>query len=859
MRFFNSVNLQDAPIKNFVLEQLASDTGSPSQGEIWYNTTVNFPKIQLDSRIMTISDQYVSSVSGSGVVSVSGGLTPTITLTSSATSGQALLSQGTGVAPAFGALNLAGGASIITGILPVANGGSGVATGAANLFFATPNGSLGATSLRSIVAADLPTSGVTAGAYPKVTVDTYGRVTAGTTLLATDIPTLSWSIINSATTPTTLSGYGITDAIPSSQKGANSGVASLDASGKVPTTQLPTAVLGALSYQGTWDANANSPTIPTAASGNKGFYYKVATSGSTTIDTISDWKIGDWIVSNGTTWDKIDNTDSVSSVAGRTGAITLAVADVSGAAPLASPTFTGTVTATTFAGSGASLTSIPNSALTNNTITVGSTSIALGASATTFAGLTSVTSTTFVGALTGNATSAGYATNTAIINDAATSSAVYPTWVTANTGNLPQKTTSTRLSFVPSTGILMATGFAGSGAGLTSIPNSALTNTTITVGSTSIALGASATTLAGLTSVTSTTFVGALTGTASLATSLASGAAGSIPYQTGAGVTAMLATGSGVLVGGATPSYSTTPTLTGTNFTGIPGTAINSIVATATLATNATNIAITDDITTSTSVYPTWVTATTGNLPQKTSSTKLTFTPSTGTLSATTFAGAHTGSGAGLTAIPNTALVNDHITVGTTLIALGASSTTLAGLTSVTSTTFVGALTGNASTVTTNANLTGEVTSVGNATTLANVGTAGTYTKVTTNARGLVTSGTTLSATDIPSLDFAKVTTGIVPILQGGTGATTAADARTNLGVPSKVSGLIGDGTTTAITFTHNLGLATPNALFVSVCIESTGEVIFPDVTIVNANSISIIYGTGLQPATNAHRVTVIG
>ncbi len=49
---------------------------------------------------------------------------------------------------------------------------------------------------------------------------------------------------------------------------------------------------------------------------------------------------------------------------------------------------------------------IANSKLTNSSVTVGSTSIALGATATTIAGLTSVTSTTFVGALTGNASTA---------------------------------------------------------------------------------------------------------------------------------------------------------------------------------------------------------------------------------------------------------------------------------------------------------------------------------------------------------------------------------------------------------------------------------------------------------------------
>ena len=45
---------------------------------------------------------------------------------------------------------------------------------------------------------------------------------------------------------------------------------------------------------------------------------------------------------------------------------------------------------------------------------------------------------------------------------------------------------------------------------------------------------------------------------------------------------------------------------------------------------------------------------------------------------------------------------------------------------------------------------------------ITNVGTTGTYTKVTTNAQGQVTSGTTLSSSDIPSLDASKITTGII-------------------------------------------------------------------------------------------------
>lgn len=48
--------------------------------------------------------------------------------------------------------------------------------------------------------------------------------------------------------------------------------------------------------------------------------------------------------------------------------------------------------------------------------------------------------------------------------------------------------------------------------------------------------------------------------------------------------------------------------------------------------------------------------------------------------------------------------------------------------------------------------------------TLKSVGTSGTYTKVTTNTKGQVVSGTALSAGDIPSLDASKITSGIIDI-----------------------------------------------------------------------------------------------
>ena len=194
------------------------------------------------------------------------------------------------------------------------------------------------------------------------------------------------------------------------------------------------------------------------------------------------------------------------------------------------------------------------------------------------------------------------ATNTAITNDAATAVAVYPTWVTANTGNLPQKTTSTRLSFVPSTGVLSATSFSGAGTGLTgtaaSLTVGAATNTAITDN----------------------------TGTATAV------------YPTWVTVT----TGSGgqFITSSKLTFVPSTGVLSATSFsgagTGLTGTATS---LTAGTATNATNTAITNDVSTGVSVYPTWVTANTGNLPQKTSSASLSFVPLTGVLSATAFSG----------------------------------------------------------------------------------------------------------------------------------------------------------------------------------------------------------------------------
>jgi hypothetical protein len=173
-----------------------------------------------------------------------------------------------------------------------------------------------------------------------------GGTISGVTLPASNI-TGTLGVPNGGTGATTLTGYvkgtgttamtasatipntDITGLGTASTKDAGSplGVATLDAGGKVPISELPAAVLGALSYQGTWDASTNTPTL-TSSVGTKGYYYVVSVAGSTNLNGITDWLVGDWAVYNGSVWQKVDNTETVTSVNGQTGAVVLTTTNI---------------------------------------------------------------------------------------------------------------------------------------------------------------------------------------------------------------------------------------------------------------------------------------------------------------------------------------------------------------------------------------------------------------------------------------------------------------------------------------------------------------------------------------------------
>ena len=162
-----------------------------------------------------------------------------------------------------------------------------------------------------------------------------------------------------------------------------------------------------------------------------------------------------------------------------------------------------------------------------------------------------------------------------------------------------------------------ATNVAGGAAGSLVYQTAAATTSTLALGTTNYVLTAGAS--APQYVAQSTLSVGSAT-TATTATNLAGGGAGYVPYQSGSGATSFLAAG--------TIGYVLTSN----------GTSAPTWTAPAAYAT------VTDDTTTNAARYPLYANQTTGNLSTEyVSSTKLQFNPSTGVFTSTSFTGAGTG------------------------------------------------------------------------------------------------------------------------------------------------------------------------------------------------------------------------
>jgi hypothetical protein len=127
-----------------------------------------------------------------------------------------------------------------------------------------------------------------------------------------------------------------------------------------------------------------------------------------------------------------------------------------------------------------SASNVPNSSLQNSSLAIGTTSISLGATGSIIQGLTTLTSSVI--------TSSNFVGNGSNITN-----------ITAS--NITNFTNDVRSRFSAGTGIVIS---AAGVISASNVPNASLTNSSITIGSTSIALGATASSIAGIDTVDTT-------------------------------------------------------------------------------------------------------------------------------------------------------------------------------------------------------------------------------------------------------------------------------------------------------------------------------------------------------------------
>lgn len=268
-----------------------------------------------------------------------------------------------------------------------------------------------------------------------------------------------------------------------------------------------------------WGAIISGSGVSTFSGGSTGLTPSTPTSGGIVLAGILNPASGGTGVNNGTFTTTLGGNVSTAGAFTTAGAFPLtltATASTNVTLPttgtLATLAGSETLTNKTMSGASNTFSNIGNSSLTNSSVTYNGVNVALGGSGTITASTTAAltvgtglqlnSGTTFDGS-----TAKTISIDSTVVTLNGTQTLTNKTLTTpviaqiVNTGTLTLPTSTDTLVGRATTDTLTNKSISGSSNTLTNIPNSALTNSSVTIGTTTIALGASSLTLGGLTSV----------------------------------------------------------------------------------------------------------------------------------------------------------------------------------------------------------------------------------------------------------------------------------------------------------------------------------------------------------------------
>ena len=360
-KWFNNIDLQQNELQNGVIQNLAGDPSNGKAGQIYYNTTDKGDRYHNGTAWVSITAEAIKSiVAGDGLMS-SGTDTVTISLGNPSASGSGSNTYGSNSVTAEShthQIKLPDATDSAKGVIELAT---------------DAEAETGTDTTRAINAKQLAAAKQSAIDSAKVTIQTSNGITGGSTtpgnsftLRGVDALTTAKGVVQLATQSEVNAGTDTKKVVTPSTlgKGKASGVASLDANGKIILSQIPDAVYGNVLYGGnltefTEEDLAASVSISSSLRARLGLADTVttitianATSSSITgeygyaslegvyfiCEAAGSWgltgsfEVGDWMISTGTSWQKVDNTDAVKSVNGQTGNVNITRVNEAGTA-----------------------------------------------------------------------------------------------------------------------------------------------------------------------------------------------------------------------------------------------------------------------------------------------------------------------------------------------------------------------------------------------------------------------------------------------------------------------------------------------------------------------------------------------